>query len=80
MITIVRHKRIYGITVDGSVDRENVIPAGEVFYFNGKNEVKEACNFMWGRDIKSYLIFRNGFDVKLDSELSVLEERLNLYG
>ena len=79
MITIIRHKRIYGITVDGETDYDNVTPAGEVFFFNGDNMIEDACNFLWGRDVNSYLIFINGYPVKLNSDLAKLEKELRKY-
>lgn len=55
-------------------------PAGEVFKFSSDQECQSCCNFLWGKDIKNYLVFRNGYPVDLDSDLYELERRLEEYG
>lgn len=55
-------------------------PAGEVFTFPPDQECQSCCNFLWGKDIKNYLVFRNGYPVELDSDLYEFERRLEEYG
>ena len=81
MISVIRTKRIsdrdieHGIKDFGSL----VAPAGEVFYFNSEVECSECCTFMWGRSIRNYLVFRNGYPVELDTDLYEFERRLEAY-
>ena len=70
MITVIRINRIS--------DR-SILPAGEVFYFSSDTECSECCTFMWGKSIKNYLVFRNGYPVELDSDLYEFERRLEAY-
>ncbi len=81
MITIIRIKRISDRKIEhGIKDFEKLIaPAGEVFYFVGDNECSECCTFMWGRSIRNYLVFRNGYPVELDSDLYEFNRRLEAY-
>ena len=55
-------------------------PAGEVFTFSLDQECQSCCNFLWGKDIKNYLVFRNGYPVELYSDLYEFERRLEEYG
>lgn len=81
MITAIRTKRICNVNSDGGIDTHSpFLPAGEVYVFGGKNECSECCNFMWGKDIKNYLVFRNGYPVELTSDLYDFERRLEIYG
>jgi len=71
MITIVRLNRI---TEDNAV-----FPAGEIWYFRGEQEIENACSFMWGRDIKDYVMFRDGFRIEMESDLYNLANKLREY-
>lgn len=80
MITVIRIKRICNMNSGGGIDTYSpCLPAGEVSVFGGKNECSECCNFMWGKDIKNYLVFRNGYPVELTSDLYEFERRLEIY-
>lgn len=74
MIKIVRVNRINIEMVNSTLSE--VKPAGEVFIFDGEFEVEQCCSFMWGRDIKNYMIFRNGYRVEMTSDLYELSNRL----
>lgn len=76
MIRVVRIKRIYS---DKYPSRPDALAAGVIYEFEGLNECSECCTFMWGRDIKNYLVFRNGYPVELDSDLYEFERRLEIY-
>lgn len=78
MIKIVRVNRIatYESPEGGLYMSPTVKPAGEVFIFDGEFEVEQCCSFMWGRDIKNYMVFRNGYRVDMTSDLHELSNRL----
>ncbi len=78
MIKIVRVNRIsvYESPEGGVYMSPTVKPAGEVFIFDGEFEVEQCCSFMWGRDIKDYMTFRNGYRVEMTSDLYELSNRL----
>lgn len=81
MITVIRTKRISDMDISNGIKdfKKLVAPAGEVFYFVGDNECSECCTFMWGRNIRNYLVFRNGYPVELDSDLYEFNRRLEAY-
>ena len=83
MITVIRTKRISDVwdINDGIGDfgSESALLAGEVFHFDSDSECSECCAFMWGKNIRNYLVFRNGYPVELDSDLYEFERRLEVY-
>ncbi len=76
MIRVIRVRRIYSDKYNSCPD---ALPAGAIYEFEGGDECSECCTFMWGRDIKNYLVFRNGYPVELDSDLYEFERRLEAY-
>ena len=72
MIVIVR--------IDKLIENKNAgFPEPETLYFRGKEEIENACAFLWGRDINDYVVFRNGFRIEMDSDLYNLANKLKEY-
>lgn len=68
------------VRVDKLIENKDTgFPEVEVLYFRGEQEVENACAFMWGRDIKDYVMFRDGFRIEMESDLYNLANKLRGY-
>lgn len=68
------------IQIVRNVYMDELRPAGIVFYQDSKDEVKDACSFLWGRDCKFYNVYVNGHPVDIKSgELGEIQKQMEKY-
>lgn len=68
------------IQIVRKIRMDDIRPAGLVFIENSAEEVKNACSFLWGRDISCYEVYVNGFVANISSaELGEIEKEINKY-